>query len=175
MHKNGNVIREYCTLNRGTKATGETVVGNNCLLMAYVHVAHDCVVKNDVILANAVQLGGHVSVDDFSTIGGMTPVHQFCRIGIYAFIGGGLRVVQDVPPYILANGEPLKFSGINIIGLRRHRFLSKQRDNIKRIYKTIYNSNQNISQAIKKITENYHSKEAEIIISFIQSSKRGLI
>ena len=143
--------------------------------MAYVHVAHDCVINDDVILANAVQLGGHVIIDDFSTIGGMTPVHQFCRIGKYAFIGGGLRIVQDVPPYILANGEPLKFCGINIIGLRRRKFSSEQREDIKRIYKIIYNSDLNISQAIIEISKNYNSDESETIISFIKSSARGLI
>lgn len=172
---NNTIIREFCTLNRGTSETGITVVGNNCLLMAYVHVGHDSIINDDVILANAVQLGGHVIIDDFSTIGGMTPVHQFCRIGKYAFIGGGLRVVQDVPPYILANGEPLKFCGINIIGLRRRRFSAKQREDIKSIYKIIYNSDLNISQAITEISKNYSSGESETIISFVKSSTRGLI
>ena len=116
---NNNTIREFCTLNRGTEESGLTKIGDNCLFMAYVHIAHDCVLQNDIILANGVQLGGHVTIDDYGIVGGMTPVHQFCKIGTHSFIGGGLRVVQDVPPYIIANGEPLKFSGINILGLRR--------------------------------------------------------
>ena len=128
-----NTIREFCTINRGTEESGETIIGNNCLFMAYVHVAHDCILKNDIILANGVQLGGHVEINNFAIIGGMTPVHQFCKIGKYAFVGGGLRVVQDVPPFIIANGEPLKFSGINILGLRRRKFNSSDRDKIKKI------------------------------------------
>ena len=144
--------------------------------MAYVHIAHDCILKNDIILANGVQLGGHVTIDNYGIVGGMTPVHQFCKIGQHSFVGGGLRVVQDVPPYIIANGEPLKFSGINILGLRRRKFSSAQRDNIKKAYKLIYNSNYNISQAIEKI-ENTFDKDKSIkdILNFIQSSNRGLI
>ncbi len=127
-----NTIREFCTINRGTDESGKTIIGNDCLFMAYVHVAHDCILKNDIILANGVQLGGHVEINDFAIVGGMTPVHQFCKIGKYAFVGGGLRVVQDVPPFIIANGEPLKFSGINILGLRRRKFNSLDRDKIKK-------------------------------------------
>ena len=173
---NNNTIREFCTLNRGTEESGLTKIGNNCLLMAYVHIAHDCILKNDIILANGVQLGGHVTIDNYGIVGGMTPVHQFCKIGQHSFVGGGLRVVQDVPPYIIANGEPLKFSGINILGLRRRKFSSAQRDNIKKAYKLIYNSNYNISQAIEKI-ENTFDKDKSIkdILNFIQSSNRGLI
>ena len=171
-----NTIREFCTINRGTEESGETIIGNNCLFMAYVHVAHDCILKNDIILANGVQLGGHVEINNFAIIGGMTPVHQFCKIGKYAFVGGGLRVVQDVPPFIIANGEPLKFSGINILGLRRRKFNSEDRDEIKKIYKLIYNSEHNISQAINYINENYKNVEyINDIVDFIQSSKRGII
>ena len=130
--------------------------------------------KNDIILANGVQLGGHVEVNNFAIVGGMTPVHQFCKIGKYAFVGGGLRVVQDVPPFIIANGEPLKFSGINILGLRRRKFNSEDRDKIKKIYKLIYNSEHNISQAINYINENYKDiKYINDIVNFIQSSKKG--
>ena len=173
---NNNTIREFCTLNRGTEESGITQIGDNCLLMAYVHVAHDCILQNDIILANGVQLGGHVTIDDYGIVGGMTPVHQFCKIGMHAFIGGGLRVVQDVPPYIIANGDPLKFSGINILGLRRRKFSSDERENIKKAYKLIYNSNFNVSQAIEKI-ENSFNLENNIkdIVNFIKSSTRGLI
>ena len=171
-----NTIREFCTLNRGTGESGLTKIGNNCLFMAYVHVAHDCILGNDIILANGVQLGGHVTIDNYGIVGGMTPVHQFCKIGMHAFIGGGLRVVQDVPPYIIANGEPLKFSGINILGLRRRKFSGIQRDNIKKAYKLIYNSNFNISQAIEEIESTFNIDESiKDIIGFIKSSTRGLI
>ena len=173
---NNNTIREFCTLNRGTVDTSLTRIGNNCLFMAYVHVAHDCILENDIILANGVQLGGHVEIYKYAIIGGMTPVHQFCKIGKHAFVGGGLRVVQDVPPYIIANGEPLKFSGINILGLRRRKFTSEQRNNIKKIYKLIYSSDYNISQAIKYIKNNFQADEISVdIIKFIESSSRGLI
>ena len=114
-----NTIREYCTINRGTEASGKTVIGNDCLLMAYVHIAHDCIVENKVILANGVQLGGHSEIHYHATVGGITPVHQFCKVGQHAFIGGGRLVLQDVPPFILANGEPLQYAGINSIGLIR--------------------------------------------------------
>jgi len=173
---NNNTIREFCTLNRGTEESGITKVGNNCLFMAYVHIAHDCYLKNDIILANGVQLGGHVTIDNYGIVGGMTPVHQFCKIGMHSFIGGGLRVVQDVPPYIIANGEPLKFSGINILGLRRRKFSSTQRENIKKAYKLIYNSNYNISQATEKIKNTFNIDDSiNDILDFIKSSSRGLI
>ena len=171
-----NTIREFCTLNRGTKESGFTKIGNNCLFMAYVHVAHDCNLKNDIILANGVQLGGHVTIDNYSIIGGMTPVHQFCKIGMHSFVGGGLRVVQDIPPYIIANGEPLKFSGINILGLRRRKFSNDERDNIKKAYRLIYNSNYNISQAVEKIKNTFNMNDSiQDILDFINSSTRGLI
>ena len=173
---NNTIIREFCTLNRGTQEGKITKIGSNCLLMAYVHIGHDCCIKNDVILANGVQLGGHVIIDDYAIVGGLTPVHQFCRIGKYSLVGGGLRVVQDIPPYIIANGQPLRFSGINILGLRRKKFTSNQRTNIKRAYKLLYNSNYNISQATEKIKNTLNkSKEISIILNFIESSKRGLI
>lgn len=169
-------IREFCTLNRGTEESGITKVGSDCLLMAYVHVAHDCDVQNNVILANGVQLGGHVTIQDYAIIGGMTPVHQFCNIGKHAFVGGGLRVVQDVPPYIIANGEPLRFSGINILGLKRRKFSSDQRKNIKTAYKFIYNSSYNISQATDKIKKELNIDDGILdILNFMDLSTRGLI
>ena len=144
--------------------------------MAYSHVAHDCIISNNVILSNGVQLGGHVEVDDFAVIGGMTPVHQFSRIGCYSFIGGGLRVVQDIPPYILANGEPIKYSGINVIGLRRHNFHQNIKSGIKEVYNIIYHSNLNVSQALEKIRKTaILTKEIKNIVDFIKNSKRGII
>ena len=173
---NNTVIREFCTLNRGTQETKLTKIGNNCLLMAYVHVGHDCIINSDAILANGVQLGGHVFIDDYAIIGGLTPIHQFCKIGQHSLVGGGLRVVQDIPPFIIANGQPLKFSGINAVGLRRRKFTAAQRTNIKKAYKIIYNSTYNISQAVDKIKNELKSKnEISVILEFIKNSNRGLI
>ena len=173
---NNTIIREFCTLNRGTKESKITEIGHDCLLMAYVHIGQDCIVKNNIILANGVQLGGHVTIDNYAIVGGLTPVHQFCKIGQHSLVGGGLRVVQDIPPYIIANGQPLRFSGINSLGLRRRKFSAIQRTTIKQAYKLIYNSNYNLSQAKEKIEKTLNkSKEASAILNFINSSKRGLI
>ena len=169
-------IREFCTLNRGTKETGKTTIGHHCLLMAYVHVAHDCSIGNHTILANAVQLGGHVKIGNYVTIGGMTPVHQFCKVGDYSFTGGGYRIVQDIPPYILAMDEPLKYSGLNIIGLRRRNFSTEIRKNLKRAYQLIYQSSLNRNQAVSQIKEEFKSTpEINTILDFIANSSRGLI
>jgi UDP-N-acetylglucosamine acyltransferase len=171
-----NIIREFCTINRGTIELGTTKIGNDCLLMAYVHIGHDCIVNNNIILANGVQLGGHVIIEDYAIVGGLTPVHQFCKIGEHALVGGGLRVVQDIPPFIIANGQPLKFSGINSLGLRRRNFKSNQRTNIKKAYKLIYNSNYNTTQALEQIKNNLNIKnEVLTIIEFINDSSRGII
>jgi len=170
------VVREFCTLNRGTKDLGLTKIGSDCLLMAYVHVGHDCLVSDNIILANGVQLGGHVEIQKYAIVGGLTPVHQFCKIGEHTLVGGGLRVVQDIPPFIIANGQPLKFSGINALGLRRRKFSVTQRTNIKKAYKILYNSNMNTSQALEKIKKDFSSQnEISTIISFINDSSRGLI
>ena len=169
-------IREFCTLNRGTSDSGKSIIGKDCLLMAYSHVAHDCIVGDKTILANGVQLAGHVTVGYHVTVGGMTPVHQFCSIGDHAFIGGGHRVVQDVPPYILATGEPLKFAGINNIGLKRRGFSTEVRMNIKRAYKKIFLSKLNTTEAIQAIQSDIKlTDEVALIIDFINKSSRGLI
>ncbi len=173
---NNNTIREYCTFNRGTEASGKTIIGSHCLFMAYVHIAHDCIVEDKVILANGVQLGGHSEIHYHATVGGMSPVHQFCKVGQHAFIGGGRVALQDVPPFILANGEPLKYAGINSIGLRRRGFDSNTRSLIKKAYKLLYLSHLNRSQAIDEIKNTLElTKEIKIIIEFIQNSDRGLI
>jgi len=170
------IIREFCTIHRGTSATGKTVVGDNCFLMAYVHVAHDCVVGNNVILANAVNLGGHVHIEDFAIIGGMVPVHQFVRIGCHTMIGGGYRVAKDVPPYILAAGEPLEYGGLNSVGLRRRGFSASTIRALKEAYKLIYKSNLNVSQGLEKIRENGNIvPEVTKVIEFIEKSERGII
>ena len=169
-------IREFCTINKGTKANGETLIGDDVLLMAYVHIAHDCIIGNNIILANGVQVGGHVDIGDWVTVGGMTPIHQFTKIGCHSFIGGGYRIVQDIPPYILAMGEPLKYAGINSIGLRRRNFPPDVRDVIKKIYKIIFKSKTNLSDSITLIKHDYAKhKEANTIIDFIKNSNRGLI
>jgi UDP-N-acetylglucosamine acyltransferase len=170
------VIREYCTLNRGTKDRLKTEVGTNCLLMAYVHVAHDCHLGNNVILANAINMAGHVTMEDFVGIGGMTPIHQFVRIGQHAYIGGGYRIPKDVPPFILAGREPLQFAGINSIGLKRRGFSSEQIQKIQRVYKIIYRNKLNVTQAITRIKEEYELEgEVKQIVDFYESSERGVL
>ena len=171
-----NTFREFCTINRGTSHSQRTTIGSNCLFMAYVHVAHDCIIEDNVILANGVQLGGHSEIHYHAIVGGMTPVHQFCKVGAHAFIGGGRVALQDVPPYILANGEPLKYSGINSVGLRRRNFDSEKRSIIKKAYKLIYLSNLNTSQAIIEIEKKLKlTDETKTIIKFIEKSDRGII
>ena len=171
-----NTIREFCTLNKGTEHSGKTIIGNNCLLMAYVHVAHDCIIKDKVILANAVQLGGHSEIGYHATVGGVTPVHQFCKIGMHAFIGGGRVVLQDVPPYILATGEPVQYSGINSVGLRRRNFSQEVRSIIKKVYSIVYRSKFNTMQAIEIIEKTIKPSEEVInILNFIKDSERGII
>ena len=171
-----NTIRENCTLNKGTSHANKTIIGNNCLLMAYVHIAHDCIIDDRVILANGVQLGGHVEIGYHVTVGGMTPVHQFCKIGEHAFIGGGRIALQDIPPYILATGEPLQYAGINSVGLRRRKFSIDARNNIKKAYKLIYKSNLNVKQAIEAIKKNLKlTDEINKILIFLKDSDRGLI
>ena len=173
---NNTTIREYVTLNRGTKDRGETNIGDNVLLMAYVHIGHDSEIKNNVIIANSVQVGGHVVVEDNAIIGGSTPIHQFCKVGTFSIIGGGLRIVQDVPPYIMAAGEPLKFIGINAIGLRRNKFSVDVRKELKSAYKYIYNSGISTKDALNEIKNNLNQiKEIKKIITFINNSNRGLI
>jgi len=169
-------IREYTTLNRGTSHRGKSKVGKNCFLMAYSHIAHDCFVGDNCILSNAVQLGGHVTIEDWVIIGGVTPVHQFCRIGQHAFIGGALRVIKDVPPYILAADLPLTYKGINIIGLKRRGFDSDTIKNLQRCYRYLYRSHLNTSQAVEKIKSIFKDvPEIENILKFIEKSERGII
>jgi len=170
------VVREFCTLNRGTKTLGYTKVGSNCLLMAYVHVAHDCILGNNVILANSVNLGGHVTIDDFAIVGGIVAVHQFVHIGKHAMIGGGFRAIQDVPPFILAGGYPLKYTGINSLGLRRRGFDKNVRKAIKNAYRLIFLNKLNLTQALQQLDlENSKCEELKEIHNFIKKSKRGLI
>lgn len=171
-----NVIREYVTINLATSATGVTRVGSNCLLMAYVHVAHDCFLGDNVILANAVNLAGHVRVEDFVIIGGMTPVHQFVRVGQHAFIGGGSRLAQDVPPFFTVAGNPTSVVGLNSVGLKRRGFSDKQLANIKKAYKLIYRSKLNVSQAVERVpVECELDSNIESLLAFIRRSERGIV
>ena len=169
-------IREFVTVNRGTNALGVTQIGSDCLLMAYVHVAHDCIIGDHVIMANMATLGGHVEIGEWASLGGGVLVHQFCRIGAHAFIGGGFRVVQDVPPFILAAGEPLSFGGTNKIGLKRRGFSTEERKTIKYSYQLFFRSELNRKEALQKIElEIESSRYKDQIVEFIRSSERGII
>jgi UDP-N-acetylglucosamine acyltransferase len=170
------VIREFVTLHRGTKDTGFSKVGNNCLLMAYAHVAHDCTIGNNCILSNGVQIAGHVTIEDYVIIGGLTPVHQFCIVGQHAMIGGGFRAVQDVPPFILAANEPLDYMGLNLVGLRRRGFKLADIEALKKTYGYIYNKSLNVSQAKEKIIKELGDNElVKQVLEFLGKSKRGLV
>ncbi len=169
-------IREAATVNRGTKSRGKTVVGKNCLLMAYVHVAHDCVVGDNVIIVNAVQIAGEVEVGDWAVIGGSSAVHQFVKIGKHSMISGGSLVRKDVPPFVTAAHEPMSYVGINSIGLRRRNFSLERINLIHEAYRILYQSNLNTSQALEKIrSELPMSDDINEIISFVENSQRGLI
>ena len=169
-------IREFVTINRGTSAKGKTVVGSNCLLMAYVHVAHDCVVGNDVILVNNVQLAGEVVIDDYAILGGMSAVHQFVHVGSHVMVSGGSLVRKDIPPFIKAGREPLSYVGINSIGLRRRNFSNEKIREVQEIYRYIYQKGLNISQAVEIIeAEMPASTERDEVLLFIKDSKRGII
>lgn len=171
------IIRECVTLNRGTALDkNTTTVGSNCLLMAYVHIAHDCVIGNNVIIANSVQLAGHIEVQDFAFIGGASAVHQFVSIGAHSIISGGSLVRKDVPPYTKAGREPLSYVGINSVGLRRRGFSSEQINEIQDIYRTIFLKKFNISRALDIIeTEREATEIRDEIIDFIRNSNRGVM
>jgi UDP-N-acetylglucosamine acyltransferase len=171
-----NTIREMVTINRGTASKGKTVLGNNNLIMAYVHIAHDCKLGNNIILGNNTQLAGEVVVDDWAIISGMTGIHQFCRIGSHVMIGGGSLVRKDVPPYIKASREPLSYVGINSIGLRRRNVTNEKIREIQDIYRYIYQKGLNTAQAIEIIeAEMPATQERDEILLFVKDSKRGII
>ena len=169
-------IRECATINRGTSASGKTIVGDDCLIMAYAHIAHDCIIGNNCIIVNSVSLGGHVKIGDFAIIGGLSAVHQFASIGKHSMVSGGSLVRKDVPPYVKAAREPLSFVGINSIGLRRREFSDSKIKEIQDIFRILYQKNLNNTQAILKIeTEIDASPERDEIISFVQNSGRGIM
>ncbi|MEJ8757355.1 acyl-ACP--UDP-N-acetylglucosamine O-acyltransferase [Pontibacter sp. H259] len=170
------VIRECVTVSRGTIDKMRTVVGSNCLIMSYAHIAHDCIVGNNCIVVNAVQMAGHVEMGDYAIIGGSSAVHQFVKIGSHAMISGGSLVRKDVPPYVKAAREPLTYAGINSIGLRRRGFTSEQINEVQQLYRILFMSGNNTTEALDKIElEMSPSKERDEIVNFVRNSGRGII
>ena len=170
------VIREYATLNRGTSARGRTVIGSDCLLMSYSHVAHDCIVGDKCILANSATIAGHVTIEDWAIIGGLVPVHQFVKIGCHVMIGGGWRVPKDVPPYITAAGDPLKPISINSIGLSRRGFTDETLAQLKKAYKILFRSKNDMKNSLAELdTLGDIGPEVEHLKAFIKTSERGVI
>jgi UDP-N-acetylglucosamine acyltransferase len=170
------IIRECATINRATKATGKTIVGKNCLIMAYAHIAHDCVIGNNAVVVNNVAMGGHVEIGEHAIIGGLTAVHQFIKIGKHCMVSGGSLVRKDIPPYVKAGREPLSFIGINSIGLRRKKFSESEITEIQDIYRILYQKGNNNTQAINKIEIDFKISEIrDEIISFVRGSGRGIM
>jgi UDP-N-acetylglucosamine acyltransferase len=171
----GTIIREYSTINRATTATFKTTVGARCFIMSYVHLAHDCHVGDDVVIANATQCAGHVTIHDRAILSGLNAVHQFVTIGTYAFVGGGSRVNQDIPPYVKAVGNPMELYGLNSIGLQRAGFSGETVAALKRAYRLFFNSDLNLSQALERArTELPACPEVERFLAFVESSERGV-
>jgi UDP-N-acetylglucosamine acyltransferase len=169
-------VREGVTVNRGTAAVGKTVVGNNCLLMAYAHIGHDCIIGNNCIIGNTSGLAGEVNVDDWAILSGGTLVHQFSHIGAHVMIGGGSKVRTDVPPFIKADRDPLSFLGLNSVGLNRRGFEKERIDEIHNIYRIIYQKGLNITQALEEIEKEFKaSPDRDYILDFIKNSERGII
>ena len=170
------VVREYATINRGTVAHGKTTLGNNCLVMSYAHVAHDCIIGDHVIMANSVNLAGHVEIGDYAILGGLLPVHQFVKIGAHSMIGGGFRVQQDVCPYSLTGGYPLKVVSINSIGLKRRGFSPETIRTLEQAFKILFFSKLNTTQAGDRIKSELDSTpEIKEILGFIERSDRGIV
>ncbi len=169
-------IREFVTVNRGTKDKWKTVIGDNCLLMAYSHIAHDCIVGNNAVIANTVQLAGHVEVGEYAILGGMAAAIQFARIGAHSYIAGGTEIIKDIPPYIKAGRHPISYVGVNSVGLQRRGFSSEKINGILEIYRNIYTRGLNITQATSFIeNELPETEERNDIIKFIKESKRGIL
>ena len=170
------IVREFVTISRGTNDKLKTVIGRNCLLMAYVHVAHDCLIGNHCILVNTVQVAGHVTVDDWAIIGGASALHQFVKVGAHVMISGGSLVRKDVPPYTKAAREPLSYAGINSIGLRRRGFSTEKISEIQEIYRYVFLKGINNTKALDIIAESIpQSEERDYILNFIRASDRGIM
>jgi UDP-N-acetylglucosamine acyltransferase len=170
------ILREYCTVNIGTTATWKTIIGRNCLVMAYAHVAHDCIIGDNVVLANNVTLAGHIEIGDYARLGGMVAVHQFVKIGNDSFIGGGSLVPRDVPPFVLAARNPLSYAGVNKVGLVRRGYSAEQIDSIRDVYRILFVRGHNLSQAVNLIEETVpDTDEKTAVLDFLNQSTRGLI
>ncbi|UCE20483.1 MAG: acyl-ACP--UDP-N-acetylglucosamine O-acyltransferase [Gemmatimonadota bacterium] len=171
-----NIIREFCCFHRGTRESMKTVIGSDCFLMAYIHIAHDCRIGNHVILANAVNMGGHTEIHDYANVGGVVAIHQFIKIGCHSITGGGYRVPKDIPPYIKAGGYPLKVIGLNLIGLKRRGFSEETIRHLKKAHHILFRSKLNVSQAVQRLKEQIElTQEVQTIITFIERSERGII
>ncbi|MEQ1862505.1 MAG: acyl-ACP--UDP-N-acetylglucosamine O-acyltransferase [Chthoniobacteraceae bacterium] len=171
-----NTFREFVTVNRGTLPGAKTTIGSRGNFLAYCHIAHDCTVGNDVIFSNNGTLAGHVEVGDHVVLGGLTAVHQFCRLGAHAMTGGCSKIVQDVPPYLIADGNPAAVRGINKVGLERHGFTEEQLRVVKECYRTLYRKNLNVGQAVEQIRESFgDSPVVEAFVNFVGNSPRGII
>jgi UDP-N-acetylglucosamine acyltransferase len=169
-------VRECATVNRGTAAVGRTIIGKNCLLMAYSHVGHDCAIGNNVIIGNSTALAGEVDIDDWAILSAGTMVHQFAHIGGHVMIGGGAKVRIDVPPYIKADRDPLSFLGLNLVGLTRRGFEKERINEIHEIYRAIYQRGMNFSQALEFVEKEFKpSSDRDYILDFIRKSERGII
>ncbi|MBK5195853.1 MAG: acyl-ACP--UDP-N-acetylglucosamine O-acyltransferase [Proteiniphilum sp.] len=170
------IIRECATVNRGTASKGFTKVGDNCLIMAYSHVAHDCVLNNHVILGNTTQLAGEIEIDDYAIISGGSLAHQFSRIGAHVMTQGGSRISKDIPPFVMVGREPITYVGLNIVGLKRRGFSRERINSIQEVYRYLYMSGYNISQAVERIEQELPvTEDRELILNFIRSSSRGII
>jgi UDP-N-acetylglucosamine acyltransferase len=171
-----NTFREFCTVSRGTAPEAKTTIGSRGNFLAYSHIAHDCLVGNDVIFSNNGTLAGHVTVEDFAVIGGLTAVHQFCRIGQHAITGGCSKIVQDVPPFFIADGNPAEVRGVNLVGLERRGFDVSIIRSLREAYKVIYRSNLNTKQALDAIREQIpFNSGIEALVAFVETSKRGIV
>ena len=170
------VLREFVTVHRGTASKGQTVIGNNNLIMAYCHVAHDCILHNNIIMSNATQLAGEVEVDDFAIIGGGTLVHQFSHIGSHVMIQGGSKINKDIPPYVIAARDPIAYCGINSVGLNRRGFTPEQIHTIQEAYRIIYQGGMIVSKALESIEATLPaSAERDMILDFVRNSPRGIV
>lgn len=172
----GNVIREFVTINRGTpEGGGLTWVGNGNLIMAYSHIAHDCKIGNQIIMANSSTLAGHITVGDCAIVGGVVAIHQFVRVGSYAIIGGASAIPQDIPPYMTASGNRAKLYGLNLVGLKRHRFAETTIGHLKHAYRILFRSHLPLRKAMEKVKqESPDIPEIRHLLEFLQNSKRGI-
>jgi UDP-N-acetylglucosamine acyltransferase len=172
-----NIIREYVTIHRGTSfGNGKTVLGDENFIMAYAHVAHDCILGNRVVMASYVALGGHVEIGDHAIIGGIVAIHQFVRIGTYAFVGGATALTRDIPPYVTASGMKVKFYGINVVNLQRNKVPEEVISGLRKAYRVLFRSHLTMEEAVKKVHEDpvYALPEVRHMVDFIQGTKRGV-